>query len=167
MRKANKTRSAGSAGLLPYRLRYGDLHVFIVHMGGPLWQSKKRDWSMVKGDYEKDEDPFAAACRGFLEQTGNEAPNGPRMYLGEIVMLGRRPIRAWAISSEFDPSAVRTRMFTIEWPPGSGKQEQFPEIDRTAWVNTDTARKTLLNEQVPLLGALELITGKSGVPPIG
>src|SRR5947199_8219192 len=123
-----------SAGLLLYRLNEGRLEVFIAHMGGPFWARKdERAWSIVKGEYEEDEDPFAAACREFEEETGSAPPSGPTLELGEVRQSSRKRIVAWAIESDFDPASVRSNTFTLEWPKGSGQQQEFPEIDCAAW----------------------------------
>ena len=125
-------------------------------MGGPFWANKDYGgWSMVKGEYEEDEDPFAAACREFLEETGNQPPEGPTVELGEIKQPSGKRIAAWAIESDFDPANVKSNTFTIEWPRGSGKHQEFPEIDRAAWFDTSTARHKLVKGQVPFIDALE------------
>jgi predicted NUDIX family NTP pyrophosphohydrolase len=145
-----------SAGLLLYRLRDGRLEVFIAHMGGPFWERKdERAWSIIKGEYEDDEEPFTAAQREFQEETGSPAPSGPAIELGEVRQSSRKRTVAWAIESDFDPASVRSNTFTLEWPKGSGEQREFPEIDRAEWFDTDTARKKLVKGQIPRIDALE------------
>ena len=145
-----------SAGLLLYRLRDGRLEVFIAHMGGPFWARKDEGgWSIVKGEYEEHEDPFAAARREFLEETGSEPPQGPALELGEVRQSSGKRIAVWAIDSDFDADSVRSNTFTIEWPRRSGRQQEFPEIDRAGWFDTDTARRKLVKGQAPFIDLLE------------
>lgn len=152
MSKARKT----SAGLLLYRVKDRRLEVFIAHMGGPFWAKKDNGgWSIVKGEYEEHEDPFNAARREFLEETGSRPPEGPTLELGEIRQPSGKRIAAWAIESDFDAQSVRSNTFTIEWPRGSGKQCEFPEIDRAAWFDTVTAREKLVQGQLPFISILE------------
>lgn len=152
MSKAKKT----SAGLLLYRVRDGELQVFIAHMGGPFWQNKDDGgWSIVKGEYDEHEDPFVAACREFVEETGNEPPKGATVELGEIRQPSGKRITAWAIESDFDPTTIKSNTFTIEWPRRSGMQQEFPEIDRADWFDTHTARVKLVKGQVPFIELLE------------
>ena len=145
-----------SAGLLLYRVRDGELEVFIAHMGGPYWANKDEGaWSIVKGEYEDGEEPLAAARREFLEETGSSPPDGPTVELGEVRQSSGKRIVAWAIEGDFDPGGVVSNTFSIEWPPRSGRQQQFPEIDRAAWFDTTTAREKLVKGQVPFIDALE------------
>jgi predicted NUDIX family NTP pyrophosphohydrolase len=150
------TTAKRSAGLLLYRLKDGRLEVFIAHMGGPFWARKDEGgWSIVKGEYEEHEDPFASARREFLEETGREPPEGPALALGEVRQSSGKRITAWAIESDFDAAGIRSNTFTIEWPRGSGRQREFPEIDRAGWFDTETARRKLVKGQVPLIDTLE------------
>ncbi len=145
-----------SAGILLYRLRDGRLEVFIAHMGGPFWARRdERAWSIIKGEFEKEEDPFEAARREFEEETGSAAPSGPAVDLGEVWQRNGKCVVAWAIEGDFDPATVRSNTFTLEWPRGSGEQREFPEIDRAEWFDTETARSKLVKGQVPFIDALE------------
>jgi predicted NUDIX family NTP pyrophosphohydrolase len=151
--RATKSRSAG---LLLFRHRSGELEVFIAHMGGPFWARKDEGaWSIVKGEYHDDEDPFEAARREFTEETGSAPPDGPTLDLGEIRQSSGKRVRAWAIDSDFDPPTVMSNTFMIEWPPGSGRQQEFPEIDRAEWIDVQTARQKLVKGQRGLLDVLE------------
>ena len=153
-----------SAGLLLYRLRDGRLEVLIAHMGGPFWARKDEGgWSIVKGEYEEHEDPLAAARREFLEETGSEPPVGTALALGEVRQPSGKRIVAWAIESDFDADSIRSNTFTIEWPRGSGRQQEFPEIDRARWFDTQTARRKLVKGQVPFIDLLErqVLTGEA------
>ena len=125
-------------------------------MGGPFWAGKDEGaWSIVKGEYEEHEDPHAAACREFLEETGSEPPIGRTLGLGEVRQPSGKRIVAWAIESDFDADSVRSNTFTIEWPRGSGRQREFPEVDCAAWFDTQTARRKLVKGQVPFIDLLE------------
>ena len=148
--------SKTSAGLLPYRVRDGRLEVFIAHMGGPFWARKDDGaWSLVKGEYDADEDPFAAACREFREETGNAPPQGPALALGEHRQASGKRVTAWALEGDIDPASVHSNTFTLEWPRGSGLEQEFPEIDRAAWFDAATARRKLVKGQVAFVDALE------------
>ena len=150
-----------SAGLLLYRVRDGRLEVFIAHMGGPFWARRDEGgWSLVKGEYEENEDPFAAARREFLEETGREPPDGPTLELGEVRQPSGKRIAAWAIEADFDASDIRSNTFTLEWPRGSGRQREFPEIDRAGWFDTQTARRKLVKGQLPFIDLLERAVGR-------
>lgn len=147
-----------SAGILLYRWRDGrggrELEVFLVHPGGPFWA--KRDagaWSIPKGECGDGEDPLLAARREFLEETGY-APEGPFVELGTVRQAGGKQISAWAARGEFDPARLRSNRFTLEWPPRSGRLQEFPEIDRGAWFSLPQARERLLAGQLGLLEAL-------------
>jgi predicted NUDIX family NTP pyrophosphohydrolase len=146
-----------SAGLLLYRIREQRLEVLIAHMGGPFWANKdKGGWSIVKGEYDAaSEDAYAAARREFEEETGRPAPDGEPLALGELRQRSGKVINVWAIESEFDASRIESNAFTMEWPRGSGNEQQFPEIDRAGWFDCATARAKLLAGQAPFLDTLE------------
>lgn len=147
-----------SAGLLPFRTAAGGgLEVLVAHMGGPFWARKdEHAWSIVKGEYELGENPFAAAQREFAEETGQPAPGGEYVGLGDVKQSGGKRVTAWAVEAPgLDPATFVSNTFTIEWPPRSGKQQAFPEIDRAAWFPVDVAATKLVKGQVPLLGALQ------------
>jgi predicted NUDIX family NTP pyrophosphohydrolase len=145
-----------SAGLLLYRLRDGRPEVFVGHMGGPFW-AKKDDaaWSVFKGEYPDDEDPFDAARREFQEETGSPPPDGPALPLGEVRQSSGKRVIAWAVEGDFDPADVKSNTFTVEWPPRSGRQAEFPEVDRAAWFDLETARRKLVRAQVAFVDRLE------------
>ena len=145
-----------SAGLLLYRVRHGEPEVLLGHMGGPFWARKDdRAWSIPKGEYGDDEDPLAAARREFAEETGSAPPDGEALTLGEVRQSGGKRVVAWALEGDLDPATVRSNTFVMEWPPRSGRQQEFPEIDRAAWFGLDAARSKVVKGQVPLLDALE------------
>jgi predicted NUDIX family NTP pyrophosphohydrolase len=148
-------RGATSAGLLLYRRRDGELEVFIAHMGGPYWASKdEHAWSIPKGEYSDDEEPLPAARREFEEEIGSPPPAGEPLELGEVRQSGGKRIVAYAIEGDFDPGTVRSNLFTMEWPPRSGRQAEFPEIDRAGWFDLATASAKLVKGQVPFVERL-------------
>lgn len=133
----------------------GALEVLLAHMGGPFW-ARKDDaaWSIPKGEHEADEDPLAAARREFGEELGKPVPSGPLVDLGEFRQPSGKRLRAWALEAELDVSEIHSTSFALEWPPRSGRLQEFPEVDRAAWFGLDTARRKLVRGQVPLLDAL-------------
>jgi predicted NUDIX family NTP pyrophosphohydrolase len=140
-----------SAGLLPYRWRDDQLEVFLVHPGGPFWANKDDGaWSIAKGEIEQNEAPLAAAWREFEEETGLRM-TGETIALASVRQAGGKLVHAFAIEAELDPAAVRSNRFAIEWPPRSGRQREFPEIDRAGWFGLEAARRKLLRGQLPLL----------------
>ncbi len=143
-----------SAGLLPYRWQDGELEVFLVHPGGPFW-AKKDDgaWSIPKGEIGPGEAPLAAARREFAEETGLAA-DGEVIALAPIRQAGGKLVHAFAIAADLDPAAIRSNPFTMEWPPRSGAQREFPEIDRAGWFRLADARQKLLQSQLGLLDDL-------------
>lgn len=143
-----------SAGLLPYRSTTERLEVLLVHPGGPFWA--RRDlgaWSIAKGEVAAGEEPLAAAFREFQEETGF-ALAGDVIALGSAKQPGGKVVCAWAIASDLDPAAIRSNRFEIEWPPRSGKRQEFPEVDRAAWFALDEARRRILPAQAALIEAL-------------
>jgi predicted NUDIX family NTP pyrophosphohydrolase len=143
-----------SAGLLPYRWQDGELEVFLVHPGGPFWARKDDGaWSIPKGEIGPDEAPIAAARREFGEETGL-AVDGEVIALTPIRQAGGKLVHAFAIAADLDPAAIRSNRFTMEWPPRSGEQREFPEIDRAGWFGLEAAREKLLASQVRLLDEL-------------
>jgi predicted NUDIX family NTP pyrophosphohydrolase len=130
------------------------VEVLLVHPGGPYW-AKKDDgaWSIPKGEFSDDEEPLAAARREFLEEMG-VAPAGEFVPLEPIRQAGGKRVFVWAVESDFDPAALRSNTFSMEWPPRSGRQQLFPEVDRAAWFEIDTATRKILTSQQPLLDQL-------------
>jgi predicted NUDIX family NTP pyrophosphohydrolase len=146
-----------SAGILLYRRRNAAFEVLLIHPGGPFWAKKDAHaWSMPKGEFvPDDEEPLAAARREFAEETGFD-PRGAALDLGMETANGKT-IHAWAIESDWDPTALRSNAFTMEWPMHSGKRQAFPEADRAAWFDLETARRKIHKGQVPFLSALETV----------
>jgi predicted NUDIX family NTP pyrophosphohydrolase len=147
-----------SAGLILYRIRDGRIEVLIAHMGGPLWSAKvsrgKRGWSIPKGEYTEDEEPFDAACREFREETGFDPPDSEPIELGEVVQGSGKRVTAWAIEGDLDPAGASSNMIEIEWPPKSGERLSFPEVDRVEWVDPETAGQRVIKAQAELFSRL-------------
>ena len=145
-----------SAALLVYRFdAAGGLEVLIAHMGGPFW-AKKDDggWSIPKGEYEPSEPPLAAAQREFEEEMGSPPPVGPYLELGEARQSSGKILITFAVHGDFDPSTFASNTFELEWPRGSGRVQEFPEMDRAAWFTLDVAALKLVKGQIPILAAL-------------
>jgi predicted NUDIX family NTP pyrophosphohydrolase len=153
-------KSKRSAGLVMYRRRNFLLEVFLVHPGGPLWAKKDPGaWSIPKGQYLDDEKPFEAAKREFEEETGFEA-KGDFIKLGDLKQPSGKIISAWAFEGDCDPNQLRSNTFMLEWPPGSGREIEVPEIDRGYWYSVEDARSRLLAGQRPFLDRLVAQIGR-------
>jgi len=149
-------RSAQSAGLVLYRPREGTLEVLLVHPGGPFWQ--KRDdgvWSIPKGEFAENEVGIDVARREFQEELGAAAPDGDVTPLGEVRQAGGKVVQAWAVAGDLDVTRTTSNTFEMEWPPRSGKIQAFPEIDRAAWFDLETARRKILPAQRAFIDRLE------------
>jgi predicted NUDIX family NTP pyrophosphohydrolase len=143
-----------SAGILMYRRRSNAPEVLLVHPGGPFWKNKDDGaWSIPKGLFETGEDPLAAAKREFEEETGS-TPVGEFMALGGFKQPGGKTVFAWAVESDFDLDSFRSNSFEMEWPPRSGRKQQFPEADRAAWFGSPDAMRKILKGQAAILVAL-------------
>jgi predicted NUDIX family NTP pyrophosphohydrolase len=156
-----------SAGLLLYR-RTPRLEVLIGHMGGPFWARKdEAAWSIPKGEYGPGEEPFAVALREFEEELGTPVPADDFLPLGEVKQAGGKVLTVWAAEGDLDAEAAQSNTFSLEWPPRSGRFQEFPEIDRAAWLPVDEARTKLVRGQVPLLDRLlvALDTPPGNAPP--
>ncbi len=137
-------------------MRSGLLEVFLVHPGGPYWVRKDNGaWGIPKGEIEESEDALLAAQREFLEETGN-AVQGPFTAMTPVKQRGGKWVRAWAATGDLDPAALKSNLFSMEWPPGSGRMQSFPEVDRGDWFGLDEARVKINPGQLPLL--VELAT---------
>lgn len=150
-----------SAGLLLFRETSDHLEVFLVHPGGPFW-AKKDDgaWSIPKGEFSEDEDPLGAAKREFEEETGFTVV-GELIPLESLRQPSRKIVYAWAMRGDLDPAAIKSNTFSMEWPPKSGQQQEFTEIDRAAWFNMAAARRKILKGQTGFLSQLEEKLGRS------
>lgn len=136
-----------SAGLIMYRRRDGLWEVLLVHPGGPFWAKKDEGaWSIPKGEYLDREDPLLVAKREFTEETGFD-PQGEFLELAPVRQAGGKRVRAWAFAGECDPGKLVSNTFVMEWPPGSGREAEFPEVDRAEWFPLETARRKILKSQ--------------------
>ena len=143
-----------SAGLLMFRRTGKTVEVLLVHPGGPFWARKDDGaWSIPKGLFEDGEDALAAARREFEEETGL-LPEGDFVELGIFKQPSGKRISAWAFEGTFDPATFRSNMFTMEWPPKSGRLREFPEADRAGWFEPKQALVKILKGQRPILEAL-------------
>jgi predicted NUDIX family NTP pyrophosphohydrolase len=152
-----------SAGLLLWRRRETGVEVLIGHMGGPFWESRdEAAWSIPKGEYTPDEEPMAAARREFAAELGLPAPAGPWHPLGEARQSSGKVVTAWALEGDLDTSLVVPGTFTMEWPRGSGRFSEFPEINRAEWYGLDEARRKLVGGQRVFLERLLPLVGPDG-----
>ena len=146
-----------SAGLLLWR-RAGDgaLEVLLGHPGGPLFARRDAGvWSVPKGEYLPDEEPLVAAYREFTEELGVAPPDGDPVHLGEVVQRSGKVVTVWAQPGDLDVTDIASNLFTMVWPPRSGHLQQFPELDRAAWLDLPTAHRLLAPAQRAFLDRLE------------
>jgi predicted NUDIX family NTP pyrophosphohydrolase len=143
-----------SAGVLLFRRKRPQLEILLVHPGGPFWKNKDdRAWSIPKGEHAEYEDPLAAAKRELAEETGLIV-SGDFIPLGEIRQAGGKIVTAWAVEGDCDAASLRSNSFSMEWPPGSGKTQEFPEIDRAEWFPMEIARYKIVEKQAEFLERL-------------
>ena len=144
-----------SAGLLMYRIHDGELQMLLAHPGGPFFKNKDDGaWSIPKGEIEPVEDLLEAAKREFEEETG-VAPTGPFTALTPIKQKGGKIVHAWAFKDDCDPSAIVSNTFTTELPPKSGRQMEFPEIDRADFFDVAAAKRKIKAGQEALIEELQ------------
>ena len=143
-----------AAGILLYRRAAGGLEVLLAHPGGPLWARKDlASWTLPKGQFTDGELPLDAAKREFEEEMGSP-PTGDFQSLGTLKQPSGKVIHAWAAESDFDITTVASNLFSMEWPPRSGKMGEFPEVDRAGWFPVEEARLKILKGQAPFLDRL-------------
>lgn len=143
-----------SAGILLHRVRHGRREVLLGHLGGPFWAKRhERAWSIPKGVVEEGEQPEDAARREFLEELGVPVPDGPWVDLGSV-RQSRKDVVVWAVEADLDPTVVVPGTFDLEWPPGSGTMQAFPEIDRVAWFGLEDAAEAVVAAQAVFLERL-------------
>ena len=149
-----------SAGILLFRRSRDRLEVLLVHPGGPFWAKKDLGaWSIPKGEHGEDEEPLPVATREFEEELGVPLAGVP-LELSSVTQKGGKVVTAWAVEGDFDPSRLHSNTFTMEWPPKSGRQREFPEVDRAEWFEISEARRRLLDAQVPFLDRLLELTSR-------
>lgn len=156
-----------SAGLLMFRRRRGEPEVLLVHPGGPFW-AKKDDgtWSIPKGEVEPGQDLLATARREFAEETGFQA-DGPFVPLTPVRQPSGKVIHAWAFEGDADPAGLRSNLFSLEWPPKSGRRQEFPEVDRAAWFTLPRAAQKSVPGQRGFLTELADLLGRGATPAPG
>jgi len=144
-----------SAGVLLYRARDSIVEVLIAHPGGPFWARKDDGvWSIPKGEYAEADDPWAAAQREFGEEIGLALPDGPRIDFGPLKQPSGKVVTGFAVLAELDIAEARSNTFEMEWPKGSGRLQEFPEVDRIGWFSVAQARIKLLKGQRVFLDRL-------------
>jgi len=148
-----------SAGILLYRIKNAKPELLLVHPGGPFWKNKDEGaWSIPKGEFTDGEDALDAARREFKEETGITC-NTDAVPLTPIKMSSGKRVFAWAVQQDIDPATIKSNEFEMEWPPKSGKRQQFPEVDRAAWFSPAIAKKKINAAQKPFIDELlQLIT---------
>lgn len=146
-----------SAGILLFRRRGAVTEFLLVHPGGPFWTKKDEGaWSIPKGQIESEEEPRACAIRELEEELGPAPRLDPErlIELGSIRQRSGKVVEAWAAEADFDPAALDSNTFSMEWPPRSGSQQEFPEVDRAEWFELERARTKLLPAQAEFLDRL-------------
>lgn len=143
-----------SAGILLYRRGPDGIEVLLGHPGGPFWKGRDQGaWTIPKGEIGEDEDPFAAAQREFREETGFDA-HGTALALTPLRQPSRKWVHIWAVEGDCDAAQSCSNTFSMEWPPRSGRQQDFPELDEVAWFGVDEAATRILRGQAPFLEEL-------------
>ena len=154
-----------SAGILLFRKSEAGVEVFLVHPGGPFWAKKDLgSWSLPKGEFEDSEDPLTAAKREFTEETGCVV-DGAFVALGDLKQPSGKLISAWALEHDLDPAMVKSNTFPMEWPPKSGKTQEFPEVDAGGWFLLPAALEKLLKGQADFISRLAEKVGVSVPKP--
>jgi predicted NUDIX family NTP pyrophosphohydrolase len=143
-----------SSGILLFR-HAPDLEVLLVHPGGPFWAKKDLGaWSIPKGEHDEAEQALACALREFEEETGSKPDRGQLDDLGTVRQKSGKVVQAYALEGDIDADAIRSNTFTMEWPPRSGRQSEFPEVDRAQWFAIDEARERIIPAQAAFLDRL-------------
>jgi predicted NUDIX family NTP pyrophosphohydrolase len=149
--------AATSAGILLYRSGAESLEVLLVHPGGPFWAKKDEGaWSVPKGEVEPGEEPRACALRELEEELGSSLGLTAEQLveLGSVRQKSGKLVHCWAAEADFDPADLSSNTFEMEWPPRSGKQQEFPEVDRAEWFAPEEARQKINPAQAPFLDKL-------------
>jgi len=143
-----------SSGILLFR-RAAELEVLLVHPGGPFWAKKDLGaWSIPKGEHDQAEESLQAALREFEEETGTRPDSEELIDLGTVKQKSGKVVQGYALEGDLDADAIRSNTFTMEWPPRSGRQAEFPEVDRAQWFALDEARERINPAQAAFLDRL-------------
>jgi predicted NUDIX family NTP pyrophosphohydrolase len=143
-----------SSGILLFR-RAAELEVLLVHPGGPFWAKKDLGaWSIPKGEHDEAEESLHAALREFEEETGTKPDAEQLTDLGTVKQKSGKVVQGYALEGDLDADAIRSNTFTMEWPPRSGRQAEFPEVDRAQWFALDEARERINPAQAAFLDRL-------------
>jgi predicted NUDIX family NTP pyrophosphohydrolase len=146
-----------SAGLLLFRIKNNKPEVMLIHPGGPFWKNKDAGaWSIPKGEFAENEDPLQAAKRELNEETGLTV-EGDFIKLNPVRQKGGKMVYAWAVEADLDVSNIKSNEFEMEWPPRSGKQQKFPEVDKAEWFDLEIARLKINTAQAVLLNEIPYI----------
>lgn len=142
-----------SAGILLYRRTAAGPQALLVHPGGPFWAKKDAGaWSIPKGEIGEGEAAAQAAMREFAEETGLTA-SGALEALGTFRQPSGKRITAFALEGDADPARLSSNSCRIEWPPGSARVIDIPEVDRAAWFTLPEAARRIIRGQRPILAA--------------
>jgi predicted NUDIX family NTP pyrophosphohydrolase len=153
------SRTAVSSGLLLFRRSLHGLEVFLAHPGGPFWTNRDDGaWTIPKGQVDEGEDLLDAARREFQEETAI-VPRGPFISLGSVRQKAGKTVHAWAWEGDADADTIVSNAMRTEWPRGSGNYLTFPEVDRCAWFDAETARVKMIAAQAQLIDRLEGFLG--------
>ena len=137
-----------SAGILLFRRTGGGPEVLLGHMGGPLWARRDEGaWTIPKGEHTDEEEPIDAARREFVEELGVPVPAGELTAIGQVRQSGGKVVSAWALEADLDPATIEPGTFELEWPPRSGRIQQFPELDRVGWFDLVAAERLIVVAQ--------------------
>jgi len=146
-----------SSGLVLYRVRNGVLEFLLVHPGGPFWKNKDHGaWTIPKGEIAQGEEPLKTAIREFQEELGFK-PTEPFIQLTPIKQKGGKIVHDWAFQGDCDPAQIKSNTFSMEWPPRSGQQAEFPEVDRAQFFSLEEAKSKINPAQIPLLEELQRV----------
>ena len=146
-----------SAGLVVFRKNNDRIEVLLVHPGGPFWSKKDEDaWSIPKGEIEAGEQPLEVARRELMEETGSSV-SGNFIQLEPLKQPGGKTVSAWAIQADFNTAVFTSNSFTMEWPPKSGRLQEFPEVDRTEWFSLEEAMRKILKGQQGFITQLQQV----------
>ncbi len=151
--------AAISAGILLFRRTGEALEVLLVHPGGPYWAKKDLGaWSIPKGLVEEGEEPLQGALRELEEELGLPFSFTAEELteLGSVRQKAGKVVHCWAAEGDFDPATLRSNSFSIEWPPRSGAEREFPEVDRAEWFGLDQARGKIIAAQAEFLDRLKV-----------